>query len=132
MPSNLFNRPLRLKDNCYKTYFIILITTISVLKRQANLYPKWNQANPSPHNRLQGFWAMWKLWLNAMVKKNHISIILTDIVIAIWFTISGWERKCARPNFNFHWNNYSNHDVTFVGVCTKQTATASAALQYLI
>ncbi len=55
-----------------------------------------------------------------MCKKNHIAIILTDILIAIWVTI-----LVGIFEFHFHWKTkYKNDDdVIFAGVCTKQACS---------
>ncbi len=49
-----------------------------------------------------------------MCKKNHIAIILTDIVIWVTTLVGIFE-------FHFHWKKYKNDDdVIFAGVCNKQ------------
>jgi len=45
-------------------------------------------------------------------------MILTDIAKAMWFTVCGNDRFCVTIK-NVHWKN--DDDVTFVGVCAKQT-----------
>lgn len=60
----------------------------------------------------------YQLWLDDIVKKNPIATILTDIVIATWFTISG-ESSFLHHNFSISTGENMLWHLTFLGVCKQ-------------